>query len=118
MIKFLSELDEEDLIIVEDEDERTFTVEEILEDIESYKEKELFMAIGESCQINAFDVFDSAFESMYQDMYDGWYERIMEDITKEDVKDLQTVFDGILQRNILQNTVYRRGNKVIFDVGK
>jgi hypothetical protein len=49
-------------------------------------------------------------------MYEEWDERIIQDVTKEDIAELQVIFDRILARNPGQNVSYESDELIEIDV--
>jgi hypothetical protein len=95
----------------------TMTVSEILEDIETYRDKELYTTIPHSASFDAGSIVANAIENEQENgMYEDWDESIEEDITEEDIADLQKVFDRILARNPSQNIAYESNKLIEIDV--
>jgi len=66
--------------------------------------------------LDAKDIMESAIEHEYQNMYEDWYDRILNDITEEDIKDMQIVLDRILERNKENNISYEGIELVEIDI--
>lgn len=116
MIK-LSEL--KDDVIVVDENNRIYTVEEVRNDLKYFRDesKELYTTTEYHASVDAKSVIEETFEQVYcNGMYEDWDERIMDDITDEDVEKIQAVFDEILSRNEEQNITYYQNEEVEVDV--
>lgn len=93
------------------------TVEEILEDVESYRKKEIYTTTTHQPYFNARSILDSAIENEYENgMYEDWDEKIEMDVTQEDIADLQKVFDRILARNPAQNIAYMSDKLIEIDI--
>lgn len=115
MIK-LSELKNDDVLI--DENNWVTTVEEVKSDLAYFrdKEKKLYTTTKYYASVDAASFIDEAFDSVYENgMYEDWNEMIKQDITEEDVKKIQAVFDEILDRNKSQNIAYYQNEKVEVD---
>lgn len=92
------------------------TVEDILEDIESYRNKEVYTTTPRNASFNAESIIDNAIENEYQDMYEDWDESIKADVTKEDIEEVQAIFDRILARSPMQNIAYLEDKLIEIDV--
>jgi hypothetical protein len=92
------------------------TVEDILEDIEFYKAKEVYTTIPIHASFNAASIIDRAIENEYQNMYEDWDESVAADVAKEDIEEMQAIFDRILARNPEQNIAYREDKLIKFDI--
>lgn len=110
-MKKLSEIKDNDILIV---DEEILTKEDLLNDLKYYRDKKVYTATEYKASIDASDMLDYAIEREYNNMYDGWYERICSDVLEEDIRDLQTILDRILNRN--DNISYLEGEKVEIDI--
>ena len=116
MVK-LSDLKPTDKVFVEvpcrivDEFVEITTVEEILENIDSYKALRLYVAVIEhKASLDAKGMLNDAIEYEADNMYEDWDERIKEDITGEDIEDIQKVLDRILARS--ENIAYIAGEEI------
>lgn len=111
MSKKLSELKDTDILLVgEDITEK----EELLNDWEYYKGKEIYTTKQYKANISAEDMLDNALECEYQNMYESWYEEVWKDVTETDIKDLQSILDRILSRS--KNIAYIEDKKVEIDI--
>lgn len=109
----LSELKDNDMIFVGDED--VMSKSDYMEYIDEYKEFSICEAIPYKASINAKKMIESALENEYENnMYDGWFFDVIEDVTEDDIKELQIIVDGILNRS--QNISYHEGEDIIIDV--
>jgi len=111
----LSTLSKDEIVIVE---RYTLinTIEDILEDIPSYRNKNVYTTIPRNASFNARYIIDNAIEDEYQDMYEEWYQSIKDDVTKEDIEEIQAIFDRILSRNPTQNIAYDTDKLIEFDI--
>ena len=93
------------------------TVEDILADIDSYRNEEIYTTIEHHASFDAESIIDSAIEDEYNNgMYEDWYDSISSDITKEDIEDLQKIFDRILARNPSSNIAYEADKLIEIDI--
>ena len=116
MIK-LSEL--KDDVIVIDENNQVYTVGEVKNDLKYFKdeEKKLYTTTEYQASVDAASMIDEALDSVYEnEMYEDWDQLIKNDITEEDVKKVQAVFDEILSRGGDQNIAYYQDEEVEVDV--
>lgn len=106
MSKKLSELKDEDMLIV---DGYVMSKEDFLNDFEFYKNKadRVYTTTQYKAHIDANDMLEDAFEKEYDNnMYEGWFDNIVSDVTEEDIKELQDIVDRILARNESTNICY------------
>lgn len=111
----LSTLSKDEIVII-DGDDTVNTVEDILGDIDFFKEEDVYTTIPHNALFDSKYIIDNAIEDEYQDMYEGWYESIKADVTKEDIKEIQVIFDRILARNPTQNIAYSQDKLIEFDI--
>lgn len=106
-----------DTIVYVDGNSNIVTVAEILEDIKYYKEKELYTTTVRHASFDAEDIIENAIEIEYCDgMYEDWDDSIRADITKEDIEEMQAIFNRILARNPEQNIAYESDKPIEIDV--
>ncbi|MGL4452052.1 MAG: GTP-binding protein [Sarcina sp.] len=110
-MKKLSEIKEDAVLIVE---ETVLTKEDILNDLNYYKNKDIYTTTEYKARIDAMDMLERAIESEYQDMYDDWDEEVLKDVTSEDIKELQVILDRILNRS--KNIAYLEDEKIEVDI--
>lgn len=114
----LSELDKGTKVI--DENYNVYTVEDVLTDLKYFKDKEksIYTTTEYRLKIDAMAVLENTFTDEYEkgDMYEGWLDYICNDITGEDVQEVQSVIDSILSRSPDTNVAYYRGTRVRIDV--
>lgn len=112
-MKKLSELKDKDMLMVGYD---VVSKEDLLEDLEYYKDKEVFMTTKYYAGINAFDMLENEFEHESDEMYEGWFDNIIDDITEEDIEEIQFILDRILSRNKQRNFCYIEGEKIEIDI--
>lgn len=106
-----------DTIVLVDGYSTINTVADILEDLEFYKNKEVYTTIPYSPSFDAKSIIDNAIEYEYENgMYEDWDQNISADITSEDIAELQVVFDRILARSPGQNIAYNSDKLIEIDV--
>lgn len=106
-----------DTIVYVEGNSNIVTVAEILENIDCYKEKEIYTTTPHHASFDAESIIDSIIEDEYcNNMYEDWDEIIRADITNEDIAELQVVFDKILARNPGQNIAYNSDKLIEIDV--
>lgn len=115
-MKKLSELKDEDMIIVNGYD--VVSKEDFLNDFEFYKNKanRVYTTTQYKANVNAEYMLEDALEREYNNMYEDWFDHILNDVTEEDVKDLQKVVDRILARSKPTNICYLEDEKVEIDL--
>ncbi len=80
------------------------TVAEVLEDINYYKEKEIYTTTPHHACFDAESIIDIIIEDEYcNGIYDDWDNNIRTDITNVDIAELQVIIDRILARSPEQN---------------
>ena len=113
MSKKLSELKDEDILIINGYD--VVSKEDFLNDFEFYKKEadRVYTTTQYKAHIDAKDMLEDAFEREYDNnMYEGWFDNIVSDVTDEDIKDIQSILDRILSRSESTNICYREDEKV------
>lgn len=107
----------EDTIVLVDGEYRANTIDEILEDLEEYRDKEIYTTTERYASFNAEEILYQAIEDEYNDgMYEDWDDSIKADVTKEDIEDLQKIFDRILARNSNSNITYEADKLIEIDI--
>lgn len=116
MSKKLSELKDEDMLIVNGYD--VVSKEDFLNDLEFYKNKaeRVYTTTQYKANVNAEYMLEDAFEREYNNMYEGWLENIEQDVTEDDIKDIQSILDRILSRSESTNICYTEDEKVEIDL--
>lgn len=115
MSKKLSELKDEDMLLV---DGYVVSKEDFIRDFKYYKSiaDRVYTTTQYKAHIDAKDMLEDAFEREYDNMYEGWLENIEQDVTEDDIKELQKVVDRILARNESTNICYIEDEKVEIDL--
>lgn len=104
-----------DTIVLVDGYENINTVSDILEDLENYRTKEIYTTTEYHASFDAKEILDGAIDyECENNMYEDWDESIRSYITKEDIADLQKVFDRILARG--SNIAYNSDKLIEIDV--
>lgn len=112
----LSALDKETIVLV-DEEYHINTVDEILEDLEEYRYKDIYTTTEHHASFDAKSIMDLAIEDEYNNgMYEDWDDSISSDVTKEDIEDLQKIFNRILARNPSFNIAYEADKLIEIDI--
>lgn len=93
-----------------------YTVQDVIDDIEYYRDKEIYITNQYHASFDAEDILRNAVENEYDNMYEDWDEAISEDITKEDIEDLQAILNRILARNPSQNISYTQNELIEIDI--
>lgn len=107
----------EDTIVLVDGYTSIVTVEDILGDLEEYKGKEIYTTKSQHASFDARSIIDRIIEDEYEnEMYEDWDDAINLDVTKEDIADLQKIFDRILARNPSQNIAYESDKLIEIDI--
>ncbi len=116
MIKKLSELKDEDMLII---DGTVMPKEDFIRDFKYYKSiaDKVYTTTQYKAHIDAKDMLDDALEREYENnMYEGWLENIEQDVTEDDIKELQNIVDRILSRSESTNICYIEDEKVEIDL--
>lgn len=116
MSKKLSELKDEDMLIV---DGTVMPKEDFIRDFKYYKSiaDKVYTTTQYKAHIDAKNMLEDAFEREYDNnMYEGWFDNIVSDVTEEDIKDIQSILDRILSRSESTNICYTEDKKVEIDI--
>jgi len=112
----LSTLSKEDFVLVDGEYQAK-KVEEILENIEDYRNEKIYTAIEHHATFDARSILDDAIENeQCNGMYEDWDDNINYYVTDEDIKELQAIFDRILARSPSQNISYDSDKLIKIDI--
>lgn len=117
MNKKFSEVKDNEILLVctsNNYDGDLVTKQDILEDLDYYKNKiktddkfEVYTTNEVQAELDARHVLEDVIETEECDnMYEDWGEKIWDDITDEDIADIQTVLNKILSKNPKQNIAY------------
>ena len=114
MVK-LSELKDDEMLIVDmGSYGQVISKEDYLNEIEEHRGCKVYTSNKYKASIDAYDMLESAIECEYQNMYEDWDIEIKQDITKEDIKDIQVVLDRVLSRS--DNISYTEKEQVKIDM--
>ena len=115
MIK-LSELKDKDYVIVNGDN--MITKEDILENVEYYKDKEMYTAKKEYIGVDVSNMLECEFEHIEssRESYEGWYDDICEEITDQDIEDIEKVIRRILNRDPKKSYCFKEDEKIEFDI--
>lgn len=92
-------------------------VSDLLKELDYYRNKKIQTTQSYHASLNAKDILAHAIEDEYCNfMYEDWDERIGQDITEQDIEDLQKIFDRILARSPEQNISYLEDKLIEFDI--
>lgn len=106
-----------DTIVLVDGYSTINTVSDVLEDLESYKSKTIYTTTEHPASFDAKGILDDAIDNEYENgMYEDWDESIKADITKDDIEELQKIFDRILARTPGQNIAYEADKLIEIDI--
>lgn len=112
----LSTLSKDTIVLVGGYD-NTSTVSDILDDLEYYKNKEVYTVTEYHASFNAEDILDNAIDyECENNMYEDWDESIKSYIKEEDITDLQKILDKILARGSSSNVAYNSDKLIEIDI--
>lgn len=104
-----------DTIVLVDGYENINTVSDILEDLESYRNEQIYTTTEYHASFNAKNILDDAIDyECENNMYEDWDEHIRGYIKEEDIADLQKVYDRILARG--SNIAYNSDKLIEIDI--
>ncbi len=115
MSKKLSELKDEDMLMIAG---YVMPKDDFIRDFKWYKNEadNVYTTKQYKANVNAEYMLEDAFEREYNNMYEGWLENIEQDVTEEDIKELQKIVDRILSRSESTNICYIEDEKVEVDI--
>lgn len=114
MVK-LSELKDYEMLIVDiGSYYNVISKEDYLNEIEEYRGCKVYTSNKYKASIDALDMIESAIECEHQNMYEDWDIEIKQDISKEDIEDMQKILDRILSRS--DNISYTEKEQVKIDM--
>lgn len=108
----LSELNNDDMLLVGED--LVISKEDFIKEIKEHTGKEVYTTTEYRASIDASDMLDSAIECEAQEMYESWDCDIWNDITKEDIREIQLILNRIFNRS--DNVSYRADKKVKIDI--
>ncbi|MGY5237904.1 GTP-binding protein [Clostridium tertium] len=110
----LSELKDNEMLLIDDDYNSIMSKEDYLEDLESYKGYEVYTTTEYRANINAKYMLESAIECEADNMYEDWETDIWDDINEEDIEKLQKIVNRILSGN--RNISYIANKRVEIDI--
>ena len=112
----LSTLKKNDVVLV-DGYSTVDTVEDVLNDLDFYRDKKIYTTTAICASFDAKEILEAAIEDQQCNvMYEDWDDSIRGDITKEDIEELQVIFDRILARNPASNLAYEPKELIEIDI--
>ena len=94
----LSELKNDEMLLVGEN--LVIEKEDFVEEIEEHRGKEVYTTTEYRANINAKSMLEDAISYEADNMYEDWEEDIWNDISDEDINELQNVIDRILKGHI------------------
>ena len=96
----LSEIKDDEMLLV---NERVMSKEDLLNELADnkscgIKNPEVYTTRQYQAKLDVKDIMESAIENEYQNMFEDWDQDIWNDITEDDIKNIQIVLDRILER--------------------
>ena len=110
----LSELKNENMLLVGEN--IVISKEDYINEIQEHIGKQVYTTTEYRAGIDAKSMLEDAIESESQEMYEDWEYDVWDDITEEDIKELQNILDRILSRS--SNVSYTADKKVENDIFK
>lgn len=110
----LSELKNENMLLVGEN--IIISKEDYINEIQEHIGKQVYTTTEYRASIDAKSMLEDAIESESQEMYEDWEYDVWDDITEEDIKELQNILDRILSRS--SNVFYTADKKVEIDIFK
>ncbi|GAA0123015.1 MAG: GTP-binding protein [Clostridium argentinense] len=115
MIK-LSELDNSEILVVGN-DYQLMTKEELIKNIDKFNETPVYTLGIYHAILNARDILNSAIKNEEsRNMYEDWSNLIWNDITDEDIEQIQSILNRILKKNPKQNIACYQDKQVEIDI--
>lgn len=117
----LSELNNKEMLFIGD---TVTTKEDFLGDFEYFKnvtkdiQNEVYTTTIYTAYMDARQMLESAIEREAEHMHESWSYDIVNDITEQDIEDIQLVIDRILKRNEDCNICYQSDRQVELDIDK
>lgn len=110
----LGELKNENMLLVGED--IVISKEDYINEIQEHIGKQVYTTTEYRASIDAKSMLEDAIESESQEMYEDWEYDVWDDITEEDIKELQNILDRILSRS--SNVFYTADKKVEIDIFK
>ncbi len=115
MIK-LSTLKDNEILVVGDE-YKLMTKEELITNIDEFKEMNVYTLGIHYATLNAKDMLKSAIKNEEDDnMYEEWGNLIWGDVTDNDINQIQSILDRILKKSPKQNIACYQDKSVEIDI--
>ncbi|EGT0000333.1 GTP-binding protein [Clostridium perfringens] len=122
MVKKLSELKNEDMLIIKNTGSRDIVLSkgELVENLDHYRKRSdnlgenIYTTIQYKANIQAWDMLEIAIDNESENMYECWDFDIKRVITDDDIEEIQNVIDRILSKG--SNISYIENEKVEFDL--
>ena len=108
----LSELKNENMLLVGED--IVISKEDYINEIQEHIGKQVYTTTEYRASIDAKSMLEDAIESESQEMYEDWEYDVWDDITEEDIKELQNILGRILSRS--SNVSYISDKKVEIDI--
>ena len=110
----LSELKDNEMLLIDDDYNSIMSKEDYLGDLESYKGYEVYTTTEYRASIDAKYMLESEIECEASNMYEDWEYDVWDDITEEDINELQRIVDRILSGS--RNISYIADKRVEIDI--
>lgn len=108
----LSEIKDDEMLLVGDN--LVISKEDYLKEMQEHEDETVYTTTEYSANIDARDMLDNAIECESDDMYEDWEQNVWNDITEQDISELQNVLDRILSGS--SNVSYNADKKVEIDI--
>lgn len=108
----LSELKNDEMLLVGEN--LVIEKEDFVKEIEEHRGKEVYTTTEYRASISAKDMLESAIDCEAPNMYEDWEYDIWEDISEEDINELQNILNRIL--NGSRNISYISDKKIEIDI--
>lgn len=108
----LSELKNDEMLLIGEN--YVISKEDFIKEIHEHTDKEVYTTREYRASINAKYMLESAIECEADNMYEDWETDVWEDITKEDINELQMIIDRILSGS--RNICYIAYKRVEIDI--
>lgn len=117
----LSELDNKEMLLV---GENVTDKEDFIADFEYFKDvthdikNNVYTTTTYTAYIDAKQMLEDAIEREADSMHESWEQDILNEITEQDIEDIQIIIDRILKRNESCNICYQADKQVELDIDK
>ncbi|MBS6503517.1 MAG: GTP-binding protein [Clostridium sp.] len=106
----LSELKDDEMLLVGEN--LVISKEDFVKEIKEHKDKEVYTTTEYRARIDARSMLECAIDCEADNMHEDWGYDVWDDITEEDINELQNVIDRILRGHIC----YITDKKVEIDI--